>query len=400
MKSVILQPNVYSEVEQQIIDKTLQKAESMTGWFSTKTPIVAHEFLMKLWANAVDYWNPLFNDKDYAQKTRFKNIIAAPFFIENINNVVLRENLDLEIDPALDLNGVWHGRNDGGDAEMLLPIRPNDSFRVRILKPSIQDKTVPGSSTRIFLLQTTIEYVNQNDMVAYRLTSYLTNEIDYATPKTIIKPEFYFDEDIHKYTEADWQQIREIEDNEFIAGSNSVRWQDIKVGDMPASVIAGPTTTIDMIQFGGLSLMQDPPMREQLKTMDKEQGVDSNGIYHIMAEGHYSSAGMSGRIPIHYMAFGRSLMARLVTNYIGDDGWLARFSWRNESLANEIVEGVETLKGKKICGRGKYGDTIIAKGVVTEKFIHENRFYVKIIVWCENLQGEFTQAAVAIAEMV
>lgn len=398
MTTQSLQPNEYSQSEQKILRDTQKKAASMTGWFPTKTPIIAHEFLMRLWANTVDFWNPLFNDKEYAKDTKFGNIIAAPFFIENIDNVVLRENLDLEIDPNIELNGVWHGRNDGGDAEMLQPIFPNDSFKVRIVSPSITDTTVPGSSIRSFLLTTTIEYVNQKGEVAYRMTSYLTNEINYSSDGRIqAPPQFFYDKDIYKYGPDDWKLIHKIESQEKITGSEPCKWSDVNVGDMPRWVIVGPTTTIDMIKFGGLAMMQDPPMREQLKTIDKEQGMDHNGIYHIMAEGHYSNEGIPGRIPIHYMAFGRSLMARLVTNFIGDNGWMTRFSWRNETLANEYLCNVDILKGKKVSGRGKYGDTIIAKGIIKDKYIQGEDHLVDIVTWCENLQGEITQAGIATA---
>ena len=65
-------------------------------------------------------------------------------------------------------------------------------------------------------------------------------------------------------------------------------------------------------------------MREQLKNKDRLVGLkqDKYGVYHLMEEGHFSEAGMNGNMPIFYMAFGRSLMVRLVTNWMGDDGWL------------------------------------------------------------------------------
>lgn len=201
----------------------------------------------------------------------------------------------------------------------------------------------------------------------------------------------------HIYTEADWRKIHQIEDAEEIRGAKPRLWDDVKVGDHPAWTIVGPTTTMDMIRCFGLQAMQGPPMRDQLRQKDRLPGLkqDRYGIYHLMEEGHFSEAGMGGRAPIFYMAFGRGLMTRLVTNWMGDDGWLRRFSWRNGSLADSLVAQVPELAGKRVAGHGKVGDVLIAKARVQRRYEQDGEHRVDLVVWTEDFDGTLCQAATA-----
>ncbi|MDD1748504.1 MAG: hypothetical protein LUO89_01380 [Methanothrix sp.] len=65
---------------------------------------------------------------------------------------------------------------------------------------------------------------------------------------------------------------------------------------------------------------------------------------------------------------------QLITNWIGDDGWLSKFSWRNGNLADQI-------------------DVIIAKGYVTWKYVDGDDHKVDLVVWTEDIDGTLCQAA-------
>lgn len=98
--------------------------------------------------------------------------------------------------------------------------------------------------------------------------------------------------------------------------------------------------------------------------------TDAYGVYHLMEEGHFGDSGTAGRMPIYYMAFGRNHMVRMVTNYIGDDGWLRKFEWRNETSAKEYLDQVPELKGKSLNAHGTVGSVLIAQAFCgTGKFL-------------------------------
>lgn len=154
-----------------------------------------------------------------------------------------------------------------------------------------------------------------------------------------------------------------------------------------------------MIQRFGSGIMSQPPMREQLKHKDNLEGLkqDRHGVYHLMIEGHFSEAGMGGGAPIHFMAFARNEMVRAVTNYIGDDGWLRKFTCWNGSYASDLLSKVPAFQDKAIAfGHGKVSDVIICKSYVTKKYVADDGSHrIDLIVWSEDIEGIPEQVAEA-----
>ena len=424
-------PGVYSKDTQKKLDEINRQFDSQVGWqmsgnttMDVTMSMTAELEFMKMWANAADYWNPLFNNETYAKNTRYKGIIAAPFYKES-GAMFPTLPVDLE-------NGTWSGSNDGGDIEFFLPIRPGDVFRTYAERSNVTDVTpAEGSTTRTFSVVGTGTLYNQKNEKVLTQTTYGRNSYSQsaalresapggsgpmsgpagsATEKAPEASELNgtspggaadgfagknpFGER-HNYTDEDWAYIHKIEDAEVVRGNDTLYWEDVNVSDEPAWTIVGPTTTLDMIQFNGLGIIQSPPMREQLKNKDSLNGLkqDEYGVYHLMIEGHFSEAGMGGSMPIHFMAYGRSLMARLITNWIGDDGWLSKFGWRNGNLADQIIDQVPYLKSKTVTGHGKISDVIIAKGYVTRKYVDGDDHKVDLVVWTEDIDGTLCQAA-------
>ena len=61
-------PGQYSDREKRILDETREKLKAQIGK-PTMFPVTpADPTLMRLYANAWDPWNPLFNDDEYAKK--------------------------------------------------------------------------------------------------------------------------------------------------------------------------------------------------------------------------------------------------------------------------------------------------------------------------------------------
>lgn len=316
----------------------------------------------------------------------------------------------LPVNPEL---GSWQGTNDGGDIVFFLPIRPGDIFKTYTERSAIEDITPSnGSTTRTFAVTGSGSLYNQNGEKVLTSTMYGRNMYSHGSSSDASGPGVppsggsggappsggaggSASMERHNYTEEDWAFIHEIEDAEVVRGNNTLYWEDVDVGDEPPWTIVGPTTTLDMIQFAGLGIIQSPPMREQLKNESQLNGLkqDEYGVYHLMVEGHFSEAGMGGSMPIHYMAFGRSLMARLITSWIGDDGWLSKFSWRNGNLANDIIAQVPSLQGKTVTGHGKVSDVLIAKAYVTKKYVENDEHKIDLVVWTEDIGGTLCQAA-------
>ena len=144
----------------------------------------------------------------------------------------------------------------------------------------------------------------------------------------------------------------------------------------------GPTTVWDMITFfAGIQELPLFPSREMRKRAPELFFfIDpATGVSHADVEWHFidGNARFRGqRHAFHFGNFARQTMARLVSNWMGDDGFLKGFKWRH--LARTAI-----------------GDSLIGRGKVVNKYKENGEHLVDLEVYLENLRGNITEAAVA-----
>ena len=73
---------VYSEDEKKFLEKFEGTADKMSGWRRPLRIQVATKESITAFAMAVDYWNPLWRDEDYAKHTRWGGITAPPMYLD------------------------------------------------------------------------------------------------------------------------------------------------------------------------------------------------------------------------------------------------------------------------------------------------------------------------------
>jgi acyl dehydratase len=111
---------------------------------------------------------------------------------------------------------------------------------------------------------------------------------------------------------------------------------------------------------------------------------------------------------------GAQYATRIVTNWMGDDGWMHKFAWRLAfSLdvgRNQFPEDfdrpsylykVPYLKeqGKFMLTHGFEGDLAITKAYVCDKYIKNGKHYVDLVVWQETIDGEVWSECYAVVEL-
>jgi acyl dehydratase len=421
-----LYPGVYTPEEQKILDEFKRSLEgggpgggagAMLGTapggagraqMSTDSfmAMTADMKAMKRYAGNFDPWNPLYNDDAYAKKTRYGSIIAVPFFREAGAMFPSMGNLK-----GL---GRFGPANDGGDIEFFKPIYPGDSFTTKSEAQTFTDITpAEGSSIRVFSLVGSGSLYNQKGEKVITGTMYGRNTFsqDGSSDSGLgpspgaggppgVGGEGRMTGSRHTYTDADWALIKKIWKEEKVRGAEILYWEDIKVGDEPPWVTTGPTTITEMVRRFGDQMENTPLMREIIENPDQYAGltIDQFSIPHVMEEVHWGDMGNLGGTPSFYMAFGlKSTLVRLVTNYIGDDGWLRKLSWRNGSLATDsIISQVPFLKGKNVTGHGKVSDCLIGKAYVTKKYVADDGSHrIDMVVWTEDMVGTICQSAIA-----
>ncbi len=74
-------------------------------------------------------------------------------------------------------------------------------------------------------------------------------------------------------------------------------------------------------------------------------------------------------------------MARLITNWIGDDGFVCKFGWRH-------------------IWRTPVGDAFLVNGKVIKKYVDNGEHLADVHVWCLNLRGTVTDMALSTVKLL
>jgi hypothetical protein len=111
---------------------------------------------------------------------------------------------------------------------------------------------------------------------------------------------------------------------------------------------------------------------------------------------------------------GAQYATRIVTNWMGDDGWMHKFAWRLAfSLdvgRNQFPEDFDrpsylykvpylVEQGKFMLTHGFEGDLAVTKAYVCDKYITGGRHYVDLVVWLETIDGLVWAECYAVVEL-
>jgi hypothetical protein len=393
-------PGIYTKQEQQMLEQW-DIVEQEIGWLGDDPipgkishPVsvrVATKALILNRAKSIHDPNPLWRDEKYARQTRWGSIIAPPFF-----ELVITFQGPINFRPIPPEVGIGRGMMGFGAPgkdqsviwtylphwEFFKPIRPGDSFRVWCGPNNHIDKTDPdGKGPRIFLLHDQLKYFNQKDelvAIKHKKNAYCIvapAEQKQAIPAIKPLPKL----EPHKYTQEECDFIDNMRHNEIIRGAKIRWWEDVKIGEELQPVTNGPTNiweqALDMTSLGATPVEEKKGVPPHVPILDPETGV-----WHNPSETHLSDrVAQLQSFPQAYtmMSLWEALLGRLITNWMGDDGFLKRTAF--DRMENDII-----------------GDTIIGRGRVIKKYITDNEEHVvDIACWAENMRGYITKAGTA-----
>jgi acyl dehydratase len=367
---------VYTEAEQKMIDDTNATQDRLAGW---GIPEIATEHSMKAWPTVgdyMDYRNPLWRDDAYARKTRWGGLIAYPLYSQKMMgamHVVLEENADSGHDDRT--GSIWIGEN----WEFHQPIRANDEIRVWRRANYVEDITsLDGNGPRLFrFIPHDIDQINQRDELVCRAKSFF----QFMFTKNDPVPLPYIPDYVYKPEEL--EAIDRMAEGEDIRGAEIRYWEDVNIGDEPSPIVVGPTCDFDNTEpgRGGGSFRFGSVMRKEPWEIITDpvtgQHYMSNALNY--SERAAAAVGLPHCTLVAYVP--RQLMVRLVTNWIGDDGFMTRFNWRNVS-------------------RVYVGDTLFASGKVVNKRHEKGKYLIDLKVMSENIQGNVVTAANVTVELI
>ena len=395
IKYQTFQPGVYFDWEKAMIEERLEQArnpkprggEGFPGGDSAITEEKILEY-NKTW----NPYDPLFNDKEYAKKAGYPGVPAF------VNFQGANGNAPSAI--PMDFGDKWYYANDGCDQKIWTRVFAGDKFTSKHEKAEFTELTVPGSDLRMFVLGSSANMYNaKGDHVGwgYGNTREAYKKITDGTPppsftENMTEWTTYFPAG-HYTTDEEYAYIKELWDKEYIRGSQKLYYEDVKVGDEPIWTCDGPIGYQDLNTLhGGGGRTSRRNSKEDLKVQFK----DKYGIYLGIAAMHHGARNIPNARSVFYNHTAALLMARMVTNYMGDAGLITRICWRFKQVFKEmqwapfqggdILDKVPYMKGKMCTVHPSEGDTVITKGYVTDKYINDRKEpTIDIAAWAETL---------------
>ncbi len=325
--------------------------------------------------------NPLFNNPEYAAKTRWGNVIAPPGFAQSMGFFKSAPiPKEVRAAGAGALSGVPN-YNAGNEWNFYTPINPGDTLERRFYISKVQEKKSDFGGGRSVLVYHTSEWINQKGHLVADLTNYffhVERQASQSRGKNLDIPAPEYDDEY-------LAKIDDAYENEAPRGAEPRYWEDVSVGDVLPTIVRGPLTTTEIICWhmgNGMGQFGVAPLRKGYLNRRKAPNFYTKNQY-----GHWDSAQRvhwdNDRPKLVGMAraydYGRirtQWVLNLLTNWMGDDGWV--FKSYDESRKFNY-----------------HGDVSWVQGKVTRKWSGDSGDYVEVDAWIENQRDEVTTSGKA-----
>lgn len=322
--------------------------------------------------------NPLWHDPAYAATTRWRDQVAPPLF-------AISTGINEEPKPTPELKALFKGLYRGvgryysGVAwRFFRPLRPGDRVFKRHTTSHVEVKDRSSFAGGRTVIETFRHlYVDTDgEPICYRDESFVNAErggSKEVSKHAGIARQTYSADDIAAIDAGYAAEERR--------GSEPRYWEDVAVGDRLTPVVKGPLGMIDVIAahmaWGIGPTYGAGPLRYGWKNRTKLPAFympDAFGVPASMMRVHWDQERANDLglpAPYDYGQMRSNWLAHLVTNWMGDDGWLAAFS--NEIRMFNFM-----------------GDTTHCTGEVAAKRLGDGGAEVDLMLRATNQRGETT----------
>lgn len=375
------------DIDGQITDEDIARARKQIGIpqrrFVPTFNVTASSDAMRHFAfGLVGDDNPLWHDPAYAAKTRWRGLLAHPLFIQTMG---INEAPPYTAEQKPYFKGLFRGVGKylaSCTFSFYRPIFAGDLAYEEYTTSAIDVKESSFSGGRSVIDSYRSLYVDSaGTPLAVRELALVNAERRGSKEKGK-----YADRKKHTYTPEDIARIDEIYAAEQRRGAEPRYYEDVEIGEKMTPVAKGPLTMVDLISRHIATGMADGydigPMRYGWKARQKIGAFytpDDWGVPQVQQRVHWDDSraqdlGLPAGYDYAIMRF--AWLAHLVTNWIGDDGWLA--SYRVELRQFNFV-----------------GDFHIVSGEVVGKRIENGRAIVDLALTAVNQRGDETTRGTA-----
>lgn len=353
-------------------------------------------------------WNPydpLYNDPAYARAHGHPSVPAYPGF-EAMPPIMVVPQF------PKDMASRFYYTNDGTDIHYNRNIYAGDLLRETNVKKFFEERTHPNDELRRWCMGGEADKVDESGKVVMHLSGsvreYYRQLLDDSKRPTFSENQESWTKYApsgHYTTDADYERMKEIWDQEKIMGDDTPFWEDVPVGfELPKTCSDGPVTYMHMMYWydiGDLSIysreeLMDPKMRAVTFRDRYGAFLDETALH--FGNRNINTDGARG---VWYNDTGARLIARTLTDFVGNKGRVSRFSWRFFPFFQELRDWdmckaefmkVPGMEGRDCDRHGSQGDTCIGRAVVTDKYINDQGEHCcEVMLWGEDLEGNIVQ---------
>ena len=360
-------------VEGVITDEAVAAARAMIGLhLRPEGPYLqdATSDTLRNWCNGIGDLNPLYRDPGYGHATRYGAQVGHPMFPMAFGWLGRTR---------WGLPGV-HGFYAGNDWELFRHVRPGDRITAIERVVGVEEKQSKFSGRLVLQYVEACYYNQRSELVARGLGTCTRHE-----RKAARDAGKYNDIQQHEYTNEAHDLIDQavLDEPRNIRGANIRYWEEVEIGEELPPIARGPLSLMDTMGFlvgcgrghthGVILQAAVKHPGHFFRNPEAGGGVEYTGIGH-----HRESVAKEVGVPgtYDYGPQRSSWMCSLVTNWMGDAGFLKRV--RTEMRRFNIV-----------------GDTTWCKGKVTRKYVKDGFALVDIALAAENQRGEVTTPGIA-----
>lgn len=353
----------------QITQEMLAQYKKRVGrWFSNKPwNEVATRDAFRHFARGIGDPNPLWWREDYARKTRWGGPIAPPCYLYTYAR---GGGLPVGL-PGV--QALWCG----DDWEWYAPARVGDVIAAYTRFSDLVEKKSEHAGRTFDQTMETVFVSQRGEVVSKHLT--LVKRFEKATVRTEVREKRYQAHQRHCYSSEELRKIDEGYASEVIRGATPRFWEDVQVGDELTPTLQGPLTVTEMVAwYSGAGAPLALSSHILWDYFRKHPGANipdpETNVPDVPERIHWDEtlARIFGAPDIFDVGVQRlSWLSRLVTTWMGDDGFLCQLDGQTRRL-------------------NLWGDTTWCKGRVIKKLVKDGQHRVVCELWGENQRGEVT----------
>lgn len=298
--------------------------------------------------------NPLFHDPEYGAGTRWHGQIAPPTFPISTGLDQTPKFTDPERKKLF--RGLFRGTGkyySGVKWTLYKPVYPGRPVFAENYTLDVQVKESAFSGGRSVKETFRYLYVDADGSpIATRDESYINAERQGSK-----KSGKYSHIERQHWTEDELSQVEQAYEDEVRRGADPQWWEDVKAGDVVPAVMKGPLTVVDIISmhmgwgWGGYGVGPLKFAHQLRKRMPAFYQPDEFGVPDVVQRLHWDGAraqALGIPAPYDYGQMRTAWASHLLTNWVGDDGWIAELDLqlRGFNYHGDIHRMTATVTGK------------------------------------------------------